>query len=80
MEDKKKPDFSNVQGGGSSTAPPTAPSPGRTYTVQKGDSLWKIAKQFYGDGKQWSRIHEANRDVIENPDLIQPGWVLRIPE
>ena len=80
MEDKKKPDFSNVQGGSSSTAPPTAPSPGRTYTVKKGDSLWKIAKQLYGDGSSWSRIHDANRDVIKNPDLIQPGWVLRIPE
>ena len=80
MEDKKKPDFSNVQGGSSSTAQPTAPSPGRTYTVKKGDSLWKIAKQLYGDGALWGRIHDANRDVIKNPDLIQPGWVLRIPE
>jgi len=79
----KKPDFSNVVGGSSSTAKPAPPSPSapeRTYTVQKGDSLWKIAKQFYGKGSDWTRIHEANKDQITNPDLIQPGWTLRIPE
>ena len=79
----KKPDFSNVVGGSSSTARPPAgtPSPAaRTYTVKSGDSLWKIAKQFYGKGSEWTRIHEANKDVIKNPDLIQPGWTLRIPE
>ena len=79
----KKPDFSNVVGGSSSTAKPAAPDPavsGRTYTVQKGDSLWKIAKQVYGKGSEWTRIHEANKDRIEDPDVIQPGWTLRIPE
>ena len=52
----------------------------RTYTVQKGDSLWKIAKHFYGNGAEWKRIHEANKELIHNPDVIQPGWNLRIPE
>ena len=75
----KKPDFSNVVGGSSSTAPPSY-SAARTYTVQKGDTLWKIAKELYGKGSAWTRIHEANKDVIKNPDLIQPGWTLRIPE
>jgi nucleoid-associated protein YgaU len=80
----KKPDFGNVTGGSSSTAKPAPQSPAatsaRTYTVQPGDSLWKIAKQFYGKGSAWPRIHEANKDRITNPDLIQPGWTLRIPE
>ena len=80
----KKPDFGNVVGGSSSTAKPAPQSPAstsaRTYTVQKGDSLWKIAKQFYGKGSAWPRIHEANKELITNPDLIQPGWTLRIPE
>jgi nucleoid-associated protein YgaU len=65
------------------TAKPAAPAPGaapRTYTVQKGDSLWKIAKHFYGNGGERKRIHEANKETIQNPDVIQPGWVLRIPE
>ncbi len=51
----------------------------RSYTVQAGDSLSKIAKQFYGDAAQWKRIHEANRDAIPNPDLIRPGQQLTIP-
>jgi nucleoid-associated protein YgaU len=35
---------------------------------------------FYGDANHWKRIFDANRDVIRNADLIQPGWKLRIPE
>lgn len=49
------------------------------YEVKRGDSLWKIAVHFYGDGNLYTKIFEANRDVLENPDLIQPGQKLRIP-
>ncbi len=72
------PDFSGVQSGGSSTAPSDT-SGEQTYTVKKGDSLSKIAKRVYGDAQQWRKIHEANRDIIENPDLIHPGQVLKLP-
>jgi nucleoid-associated protein YgaU len=76
----KKADFSNVKSGSSSApAPPAATAAGETYTVAKGDSLSKIARRLYGDAKQWKRIFEANRDQIENPDLIHPGQKLRIP-
>jgi nucleoid-associated protein YgaU len=51
----------------------------RSYTVQSGDSLSKIAKEMYGDASQWKKIHEANRDAIPNPDLIRPGQQLTIP-
>lgn len=76
-----KPDFSNVKSGSSSTAPkPAQPAPeSERYTVASGDSLSKIAKKYYGDASQWRRIFEANRDQIEDPDLIQPGWKLVIP-
>jgi nucleoid-associated protein YgaU len=76
MPDPKEPDFSDVESGGSSTAPPA----GRTYTVVKGDSLSKIAKRFYGDAQKWRTIYEANKDSIKNPDLIYPGQTFRIPE
>ncbi|HEV7492108.1 MAG TPA: LysM peptidoglycan-binding domain-containing protein, partial [Rhodanobacteraceae bacterium] len=44
-----------------------------------GDTLSKIAKQFYGNANRWHDIFDANRDQISNPDLIQPGQVLKIP-
>jgi nucleoid-associated protein YgaU len=69
-------DFSDVSGGSSTTAP----SGGKTYTVKAGDSLSKIARQFYGDGAKWKKIHAANADKIPNPDLIHPGLQLTIPD
>ena len=83
-EGESKPDFSNVRAGGSSTAP-AAPQPtgttgsGKTYVVVKGDSLSKIAKREYGDANKWRTIHEANKDLIKDPDLIYPGQELKIP-
>ncbi|MDR0284815.1 MAG: LysM peptidoglycan-binding domain-containing protein [Propionibacteriaceae bacterium] len=51
-----------------------------TYVVAPGDSLWSIAEAVYGDGTQWTRIAEANADLVEGTgDLIQVGWQLRIP-
>lgn len=46
------------------------------YEVKSGDSLSKIGSRY---GVSWKEIYEANRDVIKNPDLIQPGWKLKIP-
>lgn len=72
------PDFSDVEGGASSTAPLAQPAE-QTYTVAPGDSLSKIAKHVYGDANQWRRIFEANQDVLKDPDLIYPGQTLKIP-
>ncbi len=61
----------------------TAPAQTATveyYEVQKGDSLWKIAANAYGDGNRHPDIFEANKEVIQNPDLIFPGQMLRIPK
>ena len=59
----------------------TSPAPKQetTYTVKKGDCLWNIAKKFYGDGSKYTKIYEANKDKIKNPNLIYPGQVFVIP-
>jgi len=49
-----------------------------TYTVQPGDSLWKIAKKFYGTGDAWQRIFDANKDIIKDPNKIYVGQKLTI--
>lgn len=51
----------------------------RKYTVQAGDTLSKIAKDFYGNANEYNRIFEANRDKLESPDKIRPGQELVIP-
>ena len=77
-----------VVAGAAAAATPTAPGQGgvsdpaapvKSYTVQKGDTLSKISKQFYGDANNYRRIYDANRDQLSDPDKIQPGQVLRIP-
>jgi nucleoid-associated protein YgaU len=87
MPGDKTPDFSNVKSGASSSAQSPAPpapeeaaKPQRTYVVVAGDSLSKIAKRIYGDAGQWQLIFEANRNQIQNPDLIRAGQTLVIPE
>ena len=49
------------------------------YEVKSGDTLSKIAKEFYGDATLYPQIFEANRDRLKNPDLIRVGQKLRIP-
>ena len=53
--------------------------PAQFYTVVKGDTLSKIAKQFYGNANEYPRIFEANRPMLSHPDKIYPGQNLRIP-
>jgi nucleoid-associated protein YgaU len=59
-------------------APP--PSQPKTYTVAAGDSLSKIAKQFYGNANQYNKIFEANRDVLSDPNMVKIGQTLVIPD
>lgn len=49
------------------------------YTVVKGDTLGKISKHFYGEAGKYKQIFDANRDILDNPDLIEIGQVLTIP-
>lgn len=52
---------------------------GQSYTVKSGDTLSKISKQFYGDADEYMRIFYANRDKLNDPDMIQVGQQLTIP-
>lgn len=61
-------------------APQQGPAAGgQTYTVHSGDSLSKIAKQFYGDANAYMDIFNANRDKLNDPNKIMPGQQLVIP-
>lgn len=68
--------------------PAVAKPPGETsgenkytqwYEVKSGDTLWKIAKEHYGDGSLYTEIFKANQDVLTDPDKIQVGQKLRMP-
>lgn len=59
----------------------TSSQPSTTYyTIEKGDTLSKIAGRFYGDTQKYPQIFEANREVIQDPDKIYPGQKIRIPQ
>lgn len=76
-------------------ARPQAPSPGpaatnakaekpaaaapRDYVIQSGDSLSRIARQFYGNSNDWQKIYQANKDKIKDPNVIHPGQKIIIP-
>ena len=49
------------------------------HTVVKGDTLWKISEKTLGSGARYQEIFEANRPMLDDPDKIYPGQVLRIP-
>ena len=57
----------------------SAAAESRFYTVQKGDTLSKIAKEYYGDANKYPQIFEANKPMLTHPDKIYPGQKLRIP-
>jgi nucleoid-associated protein YgaU len=65
----------------------TEPTPGsgdawsaeQWHEVAKGESLWKIAERYYGDGSLYPKIFEANKDVLKDPNKIRVGQRLRIP-
>ena len=59
--------------------PPGTAAAAKTYTVQSGDTLGKIAKAQLGNAGDYMKIFEANRDQLSDPDKIRPGQVLKIP-
>lgn len=93
MSTDKKADFSGVTAKVDSTEQKAADFSGvtakvdsteeiigeRTYTIEKGDTLSKIAKEQLGHASAWKQIFEANRDVLDDPDRIFPGQVIKLP-
>lgn len=55
------------------------PGPSEKYTVQKGDTLQKISKKYYGTTKRWKKIYDNNKAVLKTPNSLRPGQVLDIP-
>ena len=70
VDDRMSVDQSGAKDGGSKA---------QFYTVKSGDTLSKIANESYGDANQYTKIFEANRPMLKNPDKIYPGQTLRIP-
>ena len=68
-----------VTGGGAPAAAAGGGQAQRTYTVQAGDTLSKIAKAHLGDANAYMKIFNANQDQLSDPDKIKPGQVLKIP-
>ena len=51
----------------------------RKYVVQRGDSLWSIAQEQYGNGYLWQKIYEANRGVMPNENALYAGIEITLP-
>ncbi|GGH26557.1 LysM domain-containing protein [Cribrihabitans marinus] len=64
----------------SGDAPVQAAPQVRAVTVQRGDTLWAISRERYGEGLLYVKLFEANRDDIRDPDLIYPGQVFTVPD
>jgi nucleoid-associated protein YgaU len=90
MPDEKKPDYApksydmpKMDFSDANLEKPAAEAKAKakTYTVDSGDNLSAIAQQELGDANRWREIYDLNKDVIgKNPDLIQPGMELKLPD
>ena len=72
-------DIRVAPGAATAAAPAARPAQATTYTVKPGDTLSKIAKEHLGNANAYMEIFNANRDVIQDPDKIKPGMVLKLP-
>lgn len=69
---------SQIAGASSIASSPDTITEG-SYTVVRGDTLWSIAVRAYQDGYQWTRIYQANTDIVSNPDIIEIGMEVTLP-
>lgn len=75
---KRNSQTGKTQNGGTTQKQPVGKTTARYYVVKKGDTLWHIAKKYYGK-PDYARIYNANRSIIKNVNLIYPGQKLLIP-
>jgi nucleoid-associated protein YgaU len=76
-----EPDNPAPTGGEERPVDSSKDSSNNTYIVAQGDTLWAISKKFYGKGSDYTKIYDANKDLIgPNPNLIKPGQELVIPQ
>ena len=75
----KVEDNITIAAAGSSAPSGSSAGESKFYTVKSGDTLSKVSKEFYGDPNRYNAIFEANKPMLEHPDKIYPGQVLRIP-
>lgn len=68
-----------IFGGGNNSSGKTTNNTSKKHKVIRGETLWDISKKYYGKGSDWKKIANANKNLIKDPNLIQPGWVLIIP-
>lgn len=82
-DERPSPEAQSAQALNATSHTPTGPVDQATHpttvTVQQGDSLWTIAEAQLGDGSRWREIHQLNTTVIQDPNAIEIGWVLRLP-
>lgn len=50
------------------------------YEIKKGDTLWALARKHYGAGRKYTKIYNANKDIIKDPNKLQIGWKIKIPK
>jgi LysM repeat protein len=81
VEEKVKPAAKQVPGSSdkAQASAPVSRSGSQEYTVKPGDTLSRLAQQFYNSSNQWGKIYEANKEVLKNPDYIYIGMKLMIP-
>jgi ABC-type nitrate/sulfonate/bicarbonate transport system substrate-binding protein/LysM repeat protein len=81
IEEKAKPAAKQVPATSdkAQTSAPVGKSASQDYTVKAGDTLSRLAEQFYNSANKWGKIYEANKEVLKNPDYIYIGMKLVIP-
>jgi len=78
-EEKVKPVAKQVPAASEKAPAPTPKSAAQQYTVKAGDTLSKLAEQFYGSHGKWEKLYQANREALKNPNYIYVGMKLMIP-